>query len=93
MANWLSEKSIIASVNGLKISVSRLQSQSPSFMPCIATMYSLSVVDRETISCFFEDQDTVLLSIRKANPIISLWSSDMLPSASAYPTNAHCTLL
>ena len=88
MADWLSKKSIIASLNGSKISASRLWSQSPSFMPCVAATYLLSVVDREMISCFFEDQDTAPPSIRNANPVIAQRSSDILPLASAYPTNA-----
>jgi hypothetical protein len=66
MAAWLLEKRVRGFGKGPKISERRLLSQSPSFIPCMATMYSLSVVVRETISCCLDDQETALPSMRNA---------------------------
>ena len=57
IADWLSENNVVASVSGSKTLASRFQSQRASFMPCVAMMYSLSVVESKTISCFFNDQE------------------------------------
>jgi len=76
-------------LKGLKISERRLLSHNPSFIPCMATMYSLSVVKSKTISCHFEDHDTMLPLIRKAYPDMARRSSAIEPLASAYPSRTH----
>src|SRR6266851_3166304 len=68
MAAWLSEKSVIGELKVPKISERRLLSQSPSFMPCIAVTYLLSVMESKMISCHFEDHDTAPPLMRKAYP-------------------------
>ncbi len=66
IADWLSENNVVASVSGSKTLASRLRSHRASFIPCVAATYSLSVVESETISCFFEDHDTAPPSMRNA---------------------------
>ena len=53
-------------VMGPNTSEMRLRSHKASLPPCVATTYSLSVVDKETISCHFEDHKTALPLMRKA---------------------------
>jgi len=84
---------VVASDMVPKTSERRLLSQSASFMPCVAATFSLSVVERETISWRLEDQDTAPPSIRKAYPNIARLSSAMLPSVSACPTSVRLVSL
>jgi hypothetical protein len=55
---------VVASRKPRKTSERRLRKQSASFMPCVAATYSLSVVDRETISCRLDDHETAPPSMR-----------------------------
>jgi len=64
MATWLSEKRVVGPLMLPKTSEMRLQSQRASLPPCVAVTYLLSVVDKETISCHFEDYEMAPLSIR-----------------------------
>ena len=57
---------VVAVVIGPKVSERRLRSQSAFFMLCITATYSLSVMERETISWRLDDQKTALPSMRKA---------------------------
>jgi hypothetical protein len=66
MAAWLSEKRVREFGKGPKISERRLLSQSPSFIPCVAATYSLSMVERETISWRLDDQETAPPLMRNA---------------------------
>jgi len=66
IADWLSEKRVVGSVMGLKRSLMSDCSHRASFAAWVAAMYSLSVVKSKTISCCFDDQDTVPPSIKKA---------------------------
>ena len=58
IAAWLLEKRVVAVAMGLNVLKRRLHSHSTFFMPCVAATYSLSVVERETISCRLEDHET-----------------------------------
>ena len=59
IADWLSENKVVRLTMGPKISPIRDLSHSASLAVCVVATYSLSVVDREIISCLFELQDTV----------------------------------
>ena len=61
-------------------------SQIASLEVCVTVMYSLSVVDKETISCRLAAQETAPLCNKKAYP--ACLSSAMLSSASAKPFNS-----
>jgi len=52
--------------NGPKILERRLLSHSPSFMPCVAAMYLLFIVESKIISCCLDDQETVPPLMRNA---------------------------
>ena len=60
------EKRMRGFEKGLKISERRLLSQSPSFILCVAMMYSLSIMERETIFWCLDDQKMALPSMRNA---------------------------
>ena len=64
MAAWLSENSVVGDVRVPNTSEMRLRSYKASLPLCIAVTYSLSVVDKETISCRFEDHETAPPSMR-----------------------------
>jgi hypothetical protein len=66
IAAWLSENRVVGDVRLPKTSEMRLRSQRASLPPCVAATYSLSVVDRDTISCRFEDHETAPPSMRNA---------------------------
>ena len=66
MAAWLSEKRVVGDLMGSKISERRLWSHRASFILCVAAMYSLSVVDRETISSHLDDHEPAPPSMRNA---------------------------
>src|SRR6266850_7226974 len=66
MAAWLSEKSVVRDLRVPKTSERRLRSHRPSLPLCVAATYLLSVVESETISWHFDDQDTALPSMRNA---------------------------
>ena len=66
MAAWLSENKVVGDMMGPNTSEMRLRSHKASLLPCVAAMYSLSVVDKETISCRFEDHKTAPPLMRKA---------------------------
>jgi hypothetical protein len=85
MADWLSECSVIGSLNGWNVSLMKAQIQMASFAAWVAATYSASVVDRVTISCLFELHETAPPSIRKTYPEIAWRSSFDIPSASVYP--------
>jgi hypothetical protein len=50
IAAWMSEKSVVGVLIGLKTLERGLQSHKPSLPPCVTAMYSLSMVERDTIS-------------------------------------------
>jgi hypothetical protein len=66
MAAWLLEKRVVSSWSVLKTSEMREHSHSASLLLCVAAMYSLSVVESEMISCYLDDHETVLPSMRNA---------------------------
>ena len=66
MATWLSENRVVGDVMLLNTSEMRLHSHKASLPPCVAATYLLSVVDKEMISCHFEDHEIVPPSMRKA---------------------------
>ena len=70
IANWLSEKSVVVGMLMPKIEEIREQSHRASFAAWTAATYSLSVVEREMISCLFALQETAPPLIRKAYPEI-----------------------
>src|SRR6266702_3527273 len=80
IVNWLLQSIVVGSLKGPNTSERRLRSQSASFTPCIAATYSLSVVDRETISCHLEDHEMAPPSMRKVYPEMAWRSSAMLSS-------------
>ena len=64
MAGWLLQSIVVGFLKGPKMSMMRLHSNSASFTPCVAAMYSLLMVDNETISCCFEDHKMVPPSMK-----------------------------
>jgi hypothetical protein len=66
MAAWLSEKRVVGSWSVPKTSEMRERSHSTSLPLCVAAMYSLSVVESETISCHLDYHETALPSMRNA---------------------------
>ena len=90
MADWLSENRVVGSSMTSKSWVMRDLSHSASLEACITEMYSLSVVDSETISCHLAAQKTAPPCNKNVYPEIVCLSSAILPSASAYPFNSFC---
>jgi hypothetical protein len=63
---WLSEKSVVGVLIGLKTSERGLQSHKPSLPPCVTVTYLLSMMERDMISWYLKDQDTALPLMRNA---------------------------
>ena len=59
-------RKVVGSLREMRTSPIKECSHSASFVACVTAMYLLSVVESETISCFFEAQDTAPLSMRNA---------------------------
>ena len=77
MADWLSEKSVVALRVVLKVWERRERSQSASLAAYVAATYSLSVVYKEIISCRLADQETAPMCNKKAYSEIAWRSSAM----------------
>ena len=88
IADWLSEKRVVGSSMTSKSWVIRDLSHSASLEVCVTATYSLSVVDRDMISCHLAAQETAPPFNKNAYPEIACLSSAILPSASAYPLNS-----
>lgn len=74
-------------LNGRKTSPMKRRSQSAAFAAQVPAIYSASAVDNVMSSCFFEDQETALSSIRNAYHDITCLCSCDAPAESVYPSN------
>src|SRR5277367_6563720 len=86
MADLLSLNKVVGPSVGLNNSPMRQRSHIASLAAWVAAMYSASVVDNVTNSCFFEDHETPPPSTRNMYPEIARLCSCDAPSASTYPS-------
>jgi hypothetical protein len=70
MADLLSQYSVIGYASGHATSARNMHIQSASLEVYVAAMYSASVVDRVTMGCFLELQETAPLWIVNTDPEI-----------------------
>src|ERR1700761_5989753 len=92
IADWLSERIGIGVVIEPKISDRRFLNQIASFAAWVRAIYSASVVDKEIVSCLFDDHETAPPLSINTYPEIACLSSCDIPSASEYPVISSCFL-
>src|SRR5882672_8729778 len=87
MADWLSTKILIFGTGKIFNSLRKVVIQIASLVADVAAIYSASVLERATESCFFDDQLTALPAIMKTCPMIDRRSFvSEAQSASTYPS-------